>query len=1044
MLKIRRFILLTICLFTLSFAENVQSTNISISHSEDEIYQNWILVNEQANNIKVNDLPVYDNLSESFYSLYIATKNEIYLRFSLYEATTSKREEIIARLSHFELASVQDLVSLLRNGEADSTKYHTRPYTFEDIYLFLDFDIPSELKNNAEELLNFWLGKLPEYYRDSYIKGNFVTHSLILGYFQLADYQKVIEVSRYLQNSNPFPNSTFSLHLFLNLSYSFRINGYYLEALNIYKNILIPIALSLDNLQRYLEIRMDYALTQLRIGNVNIALDEYQYVYSNIEKLLDTRYRAALFNNLAICYLNTGRFDQYVDFQLNAFQIANHEDNVGQQIIILRNLYIFYRRQNETDLALNYLDQALQIARENNLTTDIATILLSFGIYKRSIENKPLISLSYFYDSLNLAKSYSNYQQIFNSYFEIAQTYLILNDYDKAEDYIHNIIDLSLSRNDRRSYILSNIILANSYIKSGRIDEASSILSQFNAQDLGQLVFNFRVLAHNISMQIQIMEGNYQAATIESTEMITEIIDWLRESSNQETGHMRMDDEFSEAFRLHLNLLQRVNMPQDALISIGELRNITRSGFYNNPLLKSQLLSEEELILDYNLSTRIRQLRSQYVNASDEQKIYLSNELLAATSERNNLLNQAIPQHSETSYQSALRTLRRQLRSDQMVLYVTVFDSQIFRFAITRSNIDMKVYPKDDFYIDLINSAVSSLGYGQTSLNSLHDIYSTFFDEIIPKRIRHIYFIPDGPFYRLPLEILPVTPPKSDTSYGSVSYFVEKFSVSYANSLSEIVRDRRAHSNDFDYEIAGFGIRNFTSAGHPDLMDLPSGPVEITKSAEALNRFSRKKVFLESESTAANFREIAGKSRILHIATHSRVNNDNPLFSSFYMYNGESGSHSDKNGSDNPGGIIHAYELFDLNLNADLIFLSSCESGSGGYLQGTGILGFSRAFSYAGARSLTMNLWPIRDQTAAEIAIRFYEGLNMGKSKAEALRTAQISYLNHNNSDPYLWGAFVHYGDIDPIIIDKDNYQLAFFITIFFIIGSILLYKFNK
>jgi CHAT domain-containing protein len=1043
MFGIRKIFIVLAFFLLILLVDFAQSENGINAYSEHQVYENWIYASEIANSNKQNDQPTYVSLSNIFLKLYRETNNEIYLKFSLYEADNRIRDEIISTLTEAEKESIRSLISFLQNGLVDSSQYKIRPYSFDDIYLFLDFEIPLDFQNNARELLDHWLRRLPEYYRESQIKGNFVSHSLILGYYQLNDHQKVYEVSRYLPNTNPFPNSTFSLDLYLFLSYSLRISGYYLEALDIYQNILIPIVLSLEDIPRYLEIRMDYALTHFRIGNVNIALNEYRDIYTNIESLIDTRYRAALFNNLAISYLNSGRFFEYVEFQLNAFKIAQEEGNFGQQIMILRNLFIFYRRQNEYELAFNYLEQALEIAREKELATDISAILISLGVYRRSVDEIPDRALSHFYEALYHAKYHNLYHQIFNSYFEITRSYLELEDFEKAELHINYIINLSESRNDNRGFVQSNILLANTFVKSGRIMEADSILSQFSREDFQQLAFDFRVLAHNISMQIQIMEGNYQAATIESTEMITEIIDWLRESSNQETGHMRMDDEFSEAFRLHLNLLQRVNMPQDALISIGELRNITRSGFYNNPLLKSQLLSEEELILDYNLSTRIRQLRSQYVNASDEQKIYLSNELLAATSERNNLLNQAIPQHSETSYQSALRTLRRQLRSDQMVLYVTVFDSQIFRFAITRSNIDMKVYPKDDFYIDLINSAVSSLGYGQTSLNSLHDIYSTFFDEIIPKRIRHIYFIPDGPFYRLPLEILPVTPPKSDTSYGSVSYFVEKFSVSYANSLSEIVRDRRAHSNDFDYEIAGFGIRNFTSAGHPDLMDLPSGPVEITKSAEALNRFSRKKVFLESESTAANFREIAGKSRILHIATHSRVNNDNPLFSSFYMYNGESGSHSDKNGSDNPGGIIHAYELFDLNLNADLIFLSSCESGSGGYLQGTGILGFSRAFSYAGARSLTMNLWPIRDQTAAEIAIRFYEGLNMGKSKAEALRTAQISYLNHNNSDPYLWGAFVHYGDISPII-SNSQFTRVYIFVFFFLLTCFLLFRYFK
>ncbi len=544
-----------------------------------------------------------------------------------------------------------------------------------------------------------------------------------------------------------------------------------------------------------------------------------------------------------------------------------------------------------------------------------------------------------------------------------------------------------------------------------------------------------RVLAHNISLQIDMENGNYSEAFHQSSAKIAQILDWLRDSSNQDTGHMRMDPEFSEAFRIHLNLLEKLNRPHEALIAIGELRSLTRSGFYNNPLLKSQLLSEEDLIRDYELSNRITQLRSQYSDATGEQKILLGNELLAATSERNAMHNQAFPQDRETPYEHAMHSLRDQLRSDQMVFYFSVFDGQFFRFSITRRNIEMKIFPKDDIYLDIVNNAVSSIGHSQTSLNSLYKVYTTFFEGEIPDRIRHIYVIPDGPLYSLPVEILPITKPASDFDYRSANYLVEKYSVSYSNSLSDITGSRNSSHRDFHYDMAGFGIRNFSDAGHPHLTDLPFGTFEVTKSTEALNQFSRKKLFLDSESTTENFRAMAGNSRIIHIATHSTIDRANPLYSSLYMYNGAHENTPNYNSASGQNGIIRAFELFDMNLNADLIFLSSCGSGTGSYLPGTGILGFSRALSYAGAKSLALNLWPIRDQTAAKLAIRFYEELNNGKNKAEALRAAQIFYLRNYNSDPYLWGSFVLYGNIDPVLTPGRQYQKMLALLLFIILG---------
>jgi CHAT domain-containing protein len=346
-----------------------------------------------------------------------------------------------------------------------------------------------------------------------------------------------------------------------------------------------------------------------------------------------------------------------------------------------------------------------------------------------------------------------------------------------------------------------------------------------------------------------------------------------------------------------------------------------------------------------------------------------------------------------------------------MILYFSVFNEQIFQFFITRSGIEMKAYPQKLSYFEILDSAIESMGYGQSDLHLLHDVYTTFYEGNIPESVEQIYVVPDNRFFQLPIEVLPVERPRTPHSYGSTQYLIEKYSVSYLNTFNDLLDEKT--DNDFIYDLTGFGISSFSDAGHPELPDLPFSPQEVRISAEKLNQLERKEFFINESSTETNFRSIAGRSRIIHMATHSKVNADNPLFSALYMHTGSDADTTDNLPLNQSDGVIYAYELFDLNLNADLIFLSSCESGTGGYLEGTGILGFSRAFSYAGAQSLSMNLWPIRDQTASEISLRFYEAIDKGKDKAEALREARLHYLNNTNSDPYLWGAFVMYGDIN-------------------------------
>ncbi len=1030
---------------------NFANTVFSQTSAEDnrESFENWLSVTEQVHLQETETASiVYDRLSEEFYRLFRLKGDLIYLNFSLHEAGRSKRSEIVARLDENEVLAVSDILLKLDEGYVRPDYYEEQPFRPENIYHFLGFSIPVEYEDQALNLLDYWAGQLPGVYRSDFLKASFQAQALVIGYFRLGEYSKAFEIGQYLTDSHPFPASLFTLNLFETIAYSARINGFYLSSLEVYQDILLETAEDLDNKNDYLTIRMDYANTLFRIGNVNQSLQEYEYIYQDIDELRDPRYRSALFNNLAISYLNTGRFDQYVKFQLNAYDIAQEENDYGQQLSILRNLFIFYRRQNDTDLALSYLNNALQLAQENELTADVSSILISLGIYKRTVEGNPESALIHFQEAVGLSEAANQYQYFYNSTIEIAETYYLLENYEEASRYFHHAIELSNSRNDKRGYLQANVRYANMLSEIQNYEKARELIYSFETQDFYQLNFNIRVLANNVKIRILSHDGQYTQAVDLSNSIIEEVINWLRESSDHQTGHMRMDDEFSEAFRLHSEIMHQTGNAENALAVAGDLRNISRSGFYNNPLLKSKILTEEELIKDYNLSNRIRQLRSSYADANEEQRVYLGNELLNAISERNTLQNRAFPNYEETDYNQKLSTIRRSLRSDQAVVFFSVFKNQIFQYFITRSGIEMEAFPNDDKYLESLRNAIDTMSYGSTDLTLLHNLYKTFFEDRIPARTKHLYVIPDGEFYRLPIEILPVEPVRSARSYGSSRYLIEKYSVSYINTLSDLIKPETHEENIFEYDLAGFGISNFSEAGHPNLPDLPFSPTEITKSAEKLDRFSNKTFFLDSESTESNFRYIAGNTKILHLATHSKVNDENPLFSSLYLYREinpfssvSSGSQigEDITSDSDNDGIIHAYELFDMNLNADLVFLSSCESGAGGYLQGAGILGFSRAFSYAGAKSLSMNLWPVRDQTATEISLRFYEALNEGQNKAEALQSARISYLNNNNSDPYLWGGFVIYGDISPPIDSQSDFFTFLLPGSLFIAGLIMI-----
>jgi CHAT domain-containing protein len=110
-------------------------------------------------------------------------------------------------------------------------------------------------------------------------------------------------------------------------------------------------------------------------------------------------------------------------------------------------------------------------------------------------------------------------------------------------------------------------------------------------------------------------------------------------------------------------------------------------------------------------------------------------------------------------------------------------------------------------------------------------------------------------------------------------------------------------------------------------------------------------------------------------------------------------------------GLLTAQEVMNLRLAADLVVLSACNTGRG-RITGDGVLGLSRAFLAAGARSVIVTLWKIPDEPTAMLMHAFYEALNRGESPARALRQALLQ-LRDRYPSPFNWAAFVPVGDVE-------------------------------
>jgi CHAT domain-containing protein/tetratricopeptide (TPR) repeat protein len=148
------------------------------------------------------------------------------------------------------------------------------------------------------------------------------------------------------------------------------------------------------------------------------------------------------------------------------------------------------------------------------------------------------------------------------------------------------------------------------------------------------------------------------------------------------------------------------------------------------------------------------------------------------------------------------------------------------------------------------------------------------------------------------------------------------------------------------------------------------------------------------------------KSRILHLATHAVIQEDQPSLSGIVF------SMVDSNGKP-ADGLLRTYEIYNLSLESDLVVLSACRTALGRQMRGEGVIGLTRAFLHAGASSVVTSLWSIQDRATAKLMEHFYQGLlQQSLSPAAALRQAQLRLRSDGRfAHPYFWAAFSVQGD---------------------------------
>ena len=279
-----------------------------------------------------------------------------------------------------------------------------------------------------------------------------------------------------------------------------------------------------------------------------------------------------------------------------------------------------------------------------------------------------------------------------------------------------------------------------------------------------------------------------------------------------------------------------------------------------------------------------------------------------------------------------------------------------------------------------------------------------------------LLIIPDGLLFMLPFGILVEEPPQP-FSYRETAYLFKKHPISVDIAATLRLRETPP-ADDATLDLLAYGKTSYNDRREiswlraPPLRtgSLPNLPA-VTEELKRIRRlFQKERMVLDDEATESAFFEETPSTKILHIAAHALVNPDAPLYNAIVL--------SPDPGKPEYDGIVYLYELGRKRLTAQLVTLSGCSTARGRLRAGEGMAGLQYAFREMGVPSALSTLWLADDAVTALIMEGFYRNLQRGLPKDEALRQAQIRYLEEaprGASSPFFWAAPVLYGSPDPI-----------------------------
>ncbi len=729
------------------------------------------------------------------------------------------------------------------------------------------------------------------------------------------------------------------------------------------------------------------------------------------------------FNNLGNLYYQRGEFENAIDIYKKAINFIEQDGSASPLPNYYNNLGLAYTALGQQKTAIDYHHKALNIYKNTKHKRGLAQ---TYDKLKAAYSELKLIDSADYYCDLFLnttisffgpkhittAKSYveyGNHQKKWNRALpaiEAAQKSLIagLNDYNQ-DDVTFNP-DLSLLKNNY--YLISGLRLKAELLKNNPglkgLDEEERLKLALDAYLLADSLINMQRKSIIIEESKLYLAKDYKEIYEQSIDCAYQLHKITGFPAYKEIAFDFLEKSKS---RLLSENLEKVESFNQAGVS-DEVKTLERNLKTEIGYLNDQLKKEKEKLL------------------VDSQKISLINEkLFYINTKRDSLtgfLSQNYPKYFNIKYTDDNRTLSQvqsTLKNEQIVEYFWG-DSTIYSLAISSKAVKFVQYSIDVDFLNNFNRYLSLLSkpdyrLGDSTLMYAHNLYQKLVapgliaDNVDTKLI----IIPDGPLAYLPFESLIKTYEAGITNFNNAQYLIRDLEVGYHYSTELLFDEDNKIQKSYDNLLAFSYSDENLDQGNAAMAGLKGSSLEI----EALKSLMGGKFLKGEDATESKFKSLASNYKILHLAIHGAASKSDSIDAKLFFR--ESTGQSED-------GILHPYELYNLNLNASLVVLSACETGVGKYKKGEGVFSMARGFAYAGCPAIVMSLWKVNDETTSAMMTSFYEHLNEGEEVNKSLRYAKIKYLEGSDeftAHPSYWAAFVPIGKSQSIISTK-NYLL--------------------